>query len=216
MTDLLREIDEELQRERMAALWHKHKRAVIVAALLLVLGTASVSAWRDHALNEQYRRSAALFALGSRPEQSDKALAEALTAFAKDKAGTGHAIPAWFAAAAAHRRAKDYAAAIAILDRLALDQTLSLPLRRYAELLAAQAQFDLGVNDALRAKLEVLAADGQPWRYSARALLGLYHARQGGAIKAGAIYRALTEDVNAPPVLREQARDLARYYALQP
>lgn len=215
MADLLREIDEELQRERMAALWHKYKYAIVTAATLLVLATASWTAWREHNLRQQYKRSAGFYAVASDAGKDGVAKAEALAGFAREFPGTGHAALAQFAAAREYLQAKKPAAAVALFDMLAKDETLSGPVRQYAELLSAQTQFDIAINDALQGQLERLAADGQPWRYTARALLGLYHGRKGARDKARMVYAGLADDENAPAALREQARDLARYYAIQ-
>ena len=48
MSDIIREVDEELRRENWETLWRKYGKLIIAAALALVLGTAGVVGWREY------------------------------------------------------------------------------------------------------------------------------------------------------------------------
>ena len=48
MSDIFREIDEELRRENLLKLWSRYGKYVIAVAVLAVLIAGSVVAWREH------------------------------------------------------------------------------------------------------------------------------------------------------------------------
>ena len=48
MTDIFREVEEELRHDHYAKLWRKYGKYVIALAVLIVAGTAGSVAWRDH------------------------------------------------------------------------------------------------------------------------------------------------------------------------
>ncbi len=54
MSDIFREVDEALQREKAEKFWKEYGPTVLLAAILLVVGTAAGVAWRtwDHNRNE--------------------------------------------------------------------------------------------------------------------------------------------------------------------
>lgn len=54
MSDIFREVDEALQRDKAEKLWKEYGSTLLMAAVLLVIGTAAGVAWRswDHGRNE--------------------------------------------------------------------------------------------------------------------------------------------------------------------
>ncbi len=54
MSDIFREVDEALQREKAEKFWNEYGSTILMAAVLLVIGTAAGVAWRtwDHGRNE--------------------------------------------------------------------------------------------------------------------------------------------------------------------
>jgi hypothetical protein len=215
MSDLLREIDEELQREHMAALWHKYKIPTLGFIALLVLGTASYSAWQDHKIATATKRSVALSTVLGTTTMTDPQKSEAFLAFATSNAGSGQAALARMAAINALLRDHKTAAAVQELDVLANDATAPSIARDYARLSKISVQFEQADPAQLRQQLAPLAADGQPWRYMARLLQGALLAKTGEPKMAQAVFGTLAEDQAAPTTLREQAKILARYYATQ-
>ncbi|MEJ0062839.1 MAG: tetratricopeptide repeat protein [Alphaproteobacteria bacterium] len=215
MTDLLREIDEELERERMLVLWNKYNKPIIIAIAALLIGTASYSAWNGHRLQGDVSRSVGLNAIISRIDQKDEEKAEAFAAYAGEFPGTGHAVLAKIAAARAYLDAGQAPKALTILDGLTREEGAPEYIRQYAALLWVEAQLDTGDAVALRQKLTPLIADQQPWRFTARTLLGLLYGKNGDNAKAREIFQALEAEAEIPDGLREEAHDLARYYATQ-
>lgn len=213
MADLLREIDEELQREHMMALWAKYKQVVLTLALALVVGTASYSAWQDHSKVEKTKRSVALYDIMSRSKITEAEKLEALQGFVREFQGKGQAIIARFVISDIQARSGALPQAVATLENVAQDQTVPELMRKYAGFQALQLQIDTGDAAMLRQKLEPFLAAGEPWRFSAKALQGLLLAKNGDSVQANAIFSALVKDDDAPTSVREYAHELAAYYA---
>ena len=57
MSDIFREVEEEVRRDKAAEIWKKYGKLFILAAVLLVAGTAGWSAW------QQYQRKQAELAV---------------------------------------------------------------------------------------------------------------------------------------------------------
>ncbi len=213
MADLLREIDEELQRERMLALWSKYKTLVMTLVLGLVVGTASYSAWQEHTATAKIKRSVALYDMLASKTGSERDKLESLQGFMGEFPGKGQTIMARFVAADIHVRAGALPQAVAMLESVALDKTVSDLLRQYAGVLAIQVQLDTGDAAELRKKLEPFAAEGRPWRYAALAMQGMLLAKGGDLAAAEKIFAALADNPAAPGSLGEYASDLSNYYA---
>jgi hypothetical protein len=195
--EFIREVDEELRRDRMAALWRRYAPWIIGAALAVVVGTAAGvgwRAWQDHAREDNARR----FAAAERLLRGGEA-AEAAAAFAElaDDAGGGYAVLARLRAAEALSRAGDQGAAAAMLEGLADDGSVGSPYRELGGVLAALRGLDDGADpERLAERVGAYAAgEEDPWRYTAREIYAL------GRLQAGdteAARGALTELVNEP------------------
>lgn len=203
MSDIFREVEEEVRRDKAAEIWKKYGKLFIVGAVLLVAGTAGWSAW------QQYQRKQAELAASrfeaaiveSREGRSKEATA-ALEALAKD-APAGYREIARLRAAAELGRT-DKAAAAAAFDALANDGSLSATLRGLARLRAAQYAADTLDRAALKAKLDPLLSPAGPWTPNARELLGLAALKAGAYDEAGREFDAITVDPAAPPALKER------------
>ena len=53
VSDIFREIDEELRRDNFRKLWSRYGRYVIAAAVLVLVVAGAIVAWRDHQLSER-------------------------------------------------------------------------------------------------------------------------------------------------------------------
>jgi hypothetical protein len=213
MTDLLREIDEELERERMFALWAKYKSLILTLACGLIIGTASYTAWQDHTQTENTKRSIALFDIMARTTQPEAEKLEALQSYGHTYKNEGQAILAQFLAAELLMRSKQVPQAVAALEKLAQDKSLSDVMQQYAGLMAIQLQLDTGDAVVLHQKIAPLTAPGQPWRFSALTMKALLLARDGDRAQAQAIFAAMEKDKEAPSAMRSYVHDLAVYYA---
>src|SRR5688572_13878977 len=190
MSDIFREVDEELRRDRLENLWKRYGTLVIVAVLALVLGTAGFVAWRNWQHSRAETETAQLaeavsLAQGTGAQAGDpKAAADALAAFA-GQTGAGPGTLARFFEAGLRAREGNSQAAVAIYDELAQSGALAQNYRDLATVLSVMHQVQTGDPGQLRARLQPLIADTSPWRHSARELTALLHLRSGDRAAAG-------------------------------
>lgn len=208
VTDIFREVEEELRAERFAKLWAKYGKYVIAAAVLIVLGTAGAVAWRDHqrkeraAESERYAAGMMLIAENQIPQAAD-----AFAALAKDAGGDYGAL-ARLEEAGLRSQAGDAVGAQNAYDALAKDSGAKKSLRDLAVLLAVLHDADKVDPVEGRARLKPLLADDNPWRFSARELTAVLALRTGDTAGAKEAYKAIADDQNAPPALRARATEM--------
>lgn len=211
MSDIIREVDEELRRENWEKLWKAYGKYVVGAALAIVLVTAAVVGWREYS---QYRSRQAGDAFAAAIAQAETsadpgAAAAALEAYAAD-APAGYAALAQFRVARLRALDGDRAAAVAIYDALAQNGDVEPLLQDLAKLYSVRLQIGGADAAALNALLEPLAADGSPWRYSARELKAAVALQAGDRETARSVYAQLADDLSAPQQLRARAAEMLR------
>jgi len=153
MSDIFREVDEDVRRDKAAEFWSQYQTYVYVAAAVIVLATAGYRFY-------DYRRTAAAEAAGAAFQQALKLDAEGKSADAKtsftqlqNDAPAGYRVLARFAAAADVVKADPKAGAEAY-DALANDSAVDPLFREAARLRAALARLDSGDVTSARGALE--------------------------------------------------------------
>lgn len=181
-----RELEDEMRRERFAALWRRYGTYVILFAVAIVLGVAGSQIWQTMSKSQaesagsDYDAAAALLAAGKAEE--------AAAAFG-NIASTG---PKGFAALASLSEAgillrqDKRAEALAIFDRVAEDRSTDPLLSNLARLQAASLKLGEADFTEMENRLKPLIGDTNPWRNRARELLGT------AALKAGKLDEART------------------------
>jgi hypothetical protein len=74
--------------------------------------------------------------------------------------------------------------------------------------LGALHEIDTVDREALVQRVAPLAADDNPWRYSAREILAVLARRGGDMGKARELYSGLANDVAAPSGIRSRAQEM--------
>jgi hypothetical protein len=208
VSDIFREIDEELRRDNLLALWSRYGRyivAIVVAALLVAGG---IAAWRAHQLSErqaQSARFASAVALARAGKTSDAATV--LATITKD--GGGYSALASFENAGLLAKAGDHKQAAAAYDRIAAENSISPAFRELATLLSAMQALPVGDPKGIIARLAPLTAAGNPWRPTALELTAAAELRLGDAKAAMGAFKSLADDLTAPRDLRARAAEMA-------
>jgi len=209
MSDIFREIDEELRRDQLDKLWKRYGGYVIGFAVVIVLIVAAFVGWREYQRRQgeaaSVRYAAALEIAGK--EDAGKA-AEAFGVLAREATG-GPAVLARFQEAALRAKAGDAAGTIAIYKALAADGSVDAVYRELAQLLSAMHQLATADPKSLITDLEPLTKEDSPWRPSALELTALAHLRAGERDAARDIYKKLADDLAAPQALRQRAAEMA-------
>lgn len=205
MSDILREVDEELRHERYRKLWDRYGLYVVAAAVLLVLAVAGWRGWEWYAARQAAEASARFetamqLSRDGKPAEAEKAFEE----IANDSAG-GYRTLARFRAAAEAGKA-DAKAGVAAFDAIAADTSLEGPMRDIARLQAAYLLVDTGSVAEIRSRMDPLAVPGGAFRHSANEVIGLAHYRAGEYEQAAKVFAAIVSDPETPPALRQRAQ----------
>jgi hypothetical protein len=207
VSDIFREVDEEVRREQLKKLWDRYGNYVVAAAILLV---AAVAAWRAYMWWEAKKAAetgAAFEAATTLAEAGKRGEAEA--AFAKiaadGTAGYRHLARMSEAAEFAQSDAK---AAIAAYDQIAADRAVGPVLQDLAALRAAALLIDTGALEEAQRRLEPLAANDRTFRHTAREFLVLAAWRAGDTAAAKRWFDLITTDAQTPAATRSRVEML--------
>lgn len=204
MSDIFREVDEEVRREQFKKLWEQYGIFIIALAVLFVAG---VGGWRGYQWWQAKlaaESGAAFTSAAILSEQGKHEEAEA--AFAKvAKEGT-----ASYRALATMREASELAqrdpkAAVDAFDALASTRALGPVMQDLAALRAGYVLVDTAPYEDIRRRIEPMTAKDRTFRHSARALLALSAWRANDAATAKHWFEMILADGETPPGIRTQA-----------
>jgi hypothetical protein len=208
VSDIFREIDEELRRDNLLKLWSRYGRYIIAAVAAVLLAAGAVVLWRNHQLSERQAQSARYAAATSLARQGKNA--EAAQVFGEIAGeGGGYAMLARFEQADLLAKTGDRKKAAAIYAGIAADGDAEPALRNLARLLSTMQGMPEAGAKATIAKLAPLTAPDSPWRPTALELTALADLKAGDKKAALDIYKGLADDPVTPPGLRARAAEMA-------
>ena len=210
MTEIFREIDEELREDQFKEQWQKYGKYVIAVVALVIAGVAGYKGWESYTANQRNAAAAAYQSalVAASGEQFDEAAATLETLIADGP--SGYQLVARLRQAALLAEAGDPGAAAAAFEDIAGDSSVDPLFQELALIRMVMADADSGDPAALIDRLRPLSLDGKPWRYTARELMAALHLRQADSEAARTILTGLTEDTNAPNGARTRAAELLR------
>ena len=195
----------------MEALWKRYGGWVIAAAVVVVLATATYTAYSSWRTGQNQKSTAALIDILADPSTDNGKQIEALENFAQKNHGETQAVFAQLHAAAIAAKNNDSQKAVSIYDAIAADNSADPAFRQLADLYAVQAQMDSGDPVALQKRLQPLLADNAPWRYAAMEDSAFLALRAGDKPKAKQLFTELSQDAGAPQGIGNRAADMARF-----
>lgn len=205
MSDIFREVDEDLRREQLKKLWDRYGTYVIGLAVLIVLATAG---WRFYEYWQQSQAQASgdrfVAALKLADDGKHAESAAALDELIKDGSG-GYPLLATFRSAAEKAAAGDDKGAVAAYDAAAGASGAPPLVRDLARLRAALILVSTAGPDELKKRIGDLADPTSGWRHSAREILGMASYRAGDLAGARTYYQDIANDPQTPQDLRQRA-----------
>lgn len=208
MSDIFREIDEELRRDNLGKLWARYSAYIIGLAVLVVIATAAVVGWREYQARAQRAESVRYAAALDLARKNQIAQAADAFSLLAREAGAGQATLARLQEAQLRAKGGDEQAAIGAYKALAQDASGDPVYRDLATLLAALHELNSADPKAVIAEVEPLTAPGNAWRPSALEVTALANLRAGDRAKARDIYKSLADDLAAPQGLRARAAEM--------
>jgi len=208
LSDIFREIDEELRRDNLLKLWSRYGRYVVAAAVAVLMVAAAIVAWRNHQRAERWAQ-ATRYAGALSLAQNGKAADAAKVFGAIAKEGGGYALLASLQEAGLLARSGNRKAAIAIYDRIAAMPGITPEFHGLAVLLSVmQGMPEVDPRQTI-ARLAPLTGHDDPWRPTALELTALARLEAGEKKAALDLYKGLADDLTAPRSLRARAAEMA-------
>ncbi len=204
-SDIFREVDEEIRREKFKNLWDKYGFLIVSVALAIVIAVAGTKGWQYW----QAKRAAdggAVF-LKAQALSSDGKGDDATKIFQKliDEGPGGYQLLARFRLATGLAEAGKTEEAVKAFDAIAASAGSDNILRDFARIQAAMLRIDKAKFDEIKSRLGKMTTADNPWRHSARELMGLSAFNVGALEEAEKLYNAALADPAVPQNLRQRA-----------
>ena len=197
MSDIFREVDEDIRQEKYRRLWDRFGPWVLGVAILIVIGTGGYRGWLYWQEQQSASAGDTFFEAVKLSEAGEFEEAAALYGELDNAVGG-------YPALANLRRATDLATAgktdeaLAEFDALANNESLLEGLRNVAALRAAYLAVDGDDYAAVADRVEKLTGDAGPFRAAARELLALSAWKNGDIETARQWIADLEEDQETP------------------
>jgi hypothetical protein len=197
VSDIFREVDEEVRREQLKKLWERWGGYVIAAAVAIVVGIGGWRAWEWWEAKRAAEAGVEFEAALALAEAGKHAEAEAAFAKLAREAPSGYRILSRFREAA-ELALRDPQGAVKIYDALAVDRGIGPTLQDLAAIRAALILVDTAPPGEIRARLEPLAAPDRPFRHLARELIVLSALKAGDMATARRWFDMIVTDAETP------------------
>lgn len=205
----LREVDEDLRRERLETFAKTYGKWIIAAVVLFLAAVAAWLYWQDRQAEQTAQRTEELVAvyndIGAGNMDQAKERLEPL-ANADNELIRSLAL---LTQAAIALESNDRAAALAKYRAIAADDGVPEPYRDLALVRATAIEFDTMKPEEVIARLEPLTKPGNPWFGSAGELTAMAYLQQGQRERAGRLFAAIAADKQVPETIRSRAVQIA-------
>ena len=206
MSDIFREVEEDLRHEKYKRLWDKYGPYVLAVAFLIVAGTAGYRGWeaweasRSETTGDQY-----INALQSADDGEIEDAEKALSELSVDAPG-GYSDMARLRAASIKAQNDDAEGALKAFTEIAKDGGVAPVFQNAARIQAGYILVDNADFAEVEKQLSGLAANDNAWRHSARELIGLAAYKAEKYEDAQKWFQQVIDDRAAPADLSARAQ----------
>ena len=204
---LMREVDEDVRRDKFDEAWKKYRVLILGTAISIVLVVAANSIWKSHV---QTTRNAAsdLYAATLTKSEIDGADINALWSESRSDLNEGYIELSYLQEAAAMLKAGKYDEALVVYNTLASQSSSDESMRELALLLASRIEYQQGKYAQARGRLITLSGADNMWSYSANETLALIDIAEGNLKQAIIKLSYIAEGKSAPAALQKRAEEL--------
>ena len=211
MTDIFREVEEEVRRERFEQLWKEYGDYVIAGAALIVIAAAGFQLWRVYEQRQATKASVTYVAAQQLLEEHQPGAAGMVFGKLADTAPGGYAQISLLQKANALYAAGNIPEAVEIYKQVAAKgDVLLAPVARIR---AGWASVDNAPRSDIEALLKPLLDPTNPWHPMAREILAYADYKSGDTTKALEEFRAVAKDKDSPSAARQRSQAMATYLA---
>lgn len=205
----MREVDENLRRDRMQDFGKKYGALLIAAVVLLLAGIGGWLYWQNRQQEQAAAQSEELMSIYSdigagKTEQATKRLQPLETSDNEVVRAL-----ALLTEAAVALEGNDRAAALSNYRALADDGDLPESYQDLGLIRATALEFDTLKPEEVVARLEPLTKPGNPWFGSAGELTAMAYLKQGQKDRAGRLFAAMAADPQVPETIRSRSVQIA-------
>lgn len=211
MSDVFREVDEELRQEQLKNLWNKYGLYIVGAAAFFAIAVMANTLWDAYISSKQAKLSDQFISaqeLLNQGEDLDGAK-QALDTLA-NKTTDGYHVLSKFALADTMVRENDIDGAVALYDELSKSNQLSKEFRDLSRIKAGILLMGTASEAEMHGRMSDLILPENPWQHSARELIAFSMFKNGNLEGAMKEYLSLSSDASAPANLRTRADEMVK------
>jgi hypothetical protein len=206
----LREVDENLRRDRLSDFAKKNGPLLIAAVVLFLAASAGAIWWQQHKVERSEQQveklTDAYRAIGAgKPAASTVAALDELS----ESGSKAVRASALFTRAVTALEQNDTKLATAKFREIATDDGLPKPYRDLALIRQTALEFDQIPPQDVVTRLQPLAKAGEPWFGTAAEMTGMALIKQGKKNEAGQLFAAIAKDKDVPDSARQRAIQIA-------
>jgi len=205
----LKEVDENLRRDRMTDFFKSYGKWVAVAVVLFLAAVGGWIYWEERQNRASSDQSEQLHALlTDLSAGKTQTVPQRVAELEKSHSDVVRASATLTDAAVALEK-NNRSAAIAKYRELASDEGLAQPFRDVATVRMTALEFDSLKPEEVIARLQPLAKAGNPWFGSAGEMTALALMKQNKNAEAGRMFAAIAADTQVPNSIRSRAVQVA-------
>ncbi|WP_417821714.1 tetratricopeptide repeat protein [Terasakiella sp.] len=213
VSNLFKEIDEELRQDKATMLWKQYGNTLIGAIVAVVICVAGYEGWKAYDLSKREEISAKYANALDLAQQQNFTEAEKAFKALSSQSDSGYATLANMQEAALLADQGKHKEAAEQYFLIAQNGELDSVFRDMALVLGAMNGLDNMDAAEISRRLQPLIGGTNPWRHSATELQAFAEAKAGNKAKALELVKNLAEDASAPAGMRQRAAEFAKAYA---
>lgn len=216
MSDIFREVDEDLRHQRYVKLWQQYGVFIVGGAIAIAVSVLVFSGLQSYAQNKRDKASDQFLAARKlQTEQGDPLSALAAYERLEKSAPGGYKVLTRFASAEALLAAGDADKALAEYDAIAADGGIPPEFRDLARIKGGMLVLGTVSATEMRTRLSTTMSNDNTWHASAVELVAFSLYKDGNLEAASQEYLTLIADTTAPPNLRTRAEEMLKVIGRQ-
>jgi hypothetical protein len=201
----LKEVDENLRRDRIRDFFKANSGWLIVALVLFLAACAGIIWYQQHRVQRSEAEVEQIATISKDIGTGNTAKVPQQLDQLSQSGSKGVRATALFTRAAFALQQNDTKSAIATYQKINGDSSLPQAYRDAALIRQTALEFDQLQPQQVIARLEPLTKPGEPWFGSAGEMTALALIKQGKTKEAGQLFASIAKDTNAPPSVRNRA-----------
>jgi hypothetical protein len=205
----IREVDEELRRDRLTGFWKTYGRWILAAIVLGLAALAGWLVWQEQRAKQSAAESEILDQALRDASSGNDAGASAALAKLKASSNDGYRATALLTEAALLIQKQNLDGAAKIYGEVAKDEAIAQPWRDLALVRQTAIQYDRLAPDEVIARLSPLAVRDNPWFGSAGEMVAIAYMKKQRVQPAAKLFADIAADPKVPESIRGRARNMS-------